>query len=349
MAVVKSLHKTQTKELFFTVEKSPLRAIIDNSMVTPDNYIVLHRQQQFLGIKPKEKEEQDVFFIEHNLAYQCGKVLAESLSPTLVHNMSFSNDLKNQAFIFIGENDFDTRQDSFLPAHELEEKNIFDIYDRATLQQLKRYGFKPTIAIENGYDYNDRVMFYLLVGLPLSARRNGYLTISKYKFQKQTIKNILAGGAKELVIDDVKKHSVGKFRSDLKAFVNRYKQLNQIHLDPKSLTAITLDVFNKNRNLETLKSDGNLLRDIQLFTEKAMSFFKGSTQASEILNFIIRYHYLDLDHSTVSEHNIRDVLIEKKAYARLKRIYSGKNEQEQERAKYFSHQMDAFQKILELK
>lgn len=349
MAVVKTLDKTQTRQLFFTVAKSPLRAIIDNSMVTPDNYMVLHRQQQFLGIKPKEKEEQDIFFIEHQLAYKCGKVLAESLSPTLVHNMSFSNDLKNQAFIFIGENDFDTRQDSFLPAHELEEKNIFDIYDRVTLQQLKRYGFKPTIAIENGYDYNDRVMFYLLVGLPLSARRNGYLTISKYKFQKQTVKTILAGGAKELVIDDVKKHSVGKFRKDLKAFVDKYEQLSQIHLDQELLTAVALDVFNKNRNIEALKSDGNLLRDMQLFTEKAMSFFQGSTQASEILNFIIRYHYLDLDLPTVSENNIKDVLIEKKAYARLTRIYSEKNQQPEERAKYFSHQMDALQKILALK
>ena len=57
MAESKSLQKTNLNSLFFPVTPSELRLIIDNTMVIPPNYLVLHNKTNFLGIKPKDLED----------------------------------------------------------------------------------------------------------------------------------------------------------------------------------------------------------------------------------------------------------------------------------------------------
>lgn len=334
------LRQISTSKLFFKVDESPLRAIINNAMVEPKRYKVLHKDTHFLGIKSTEKDTNEIFYIKHLLAYQCAKILAESISAHITEDKSFTNDLENKAFIFLGEN---TKGNAIA----LPEDSLFDGFDKKLIGQLHSYGFSPSIAVQNGYDYPDRTIFYLLVELPISSHRSGYLTIAKYKFKEKTIKKILQLPQKkeEYCIQDIKESGVSSFIKKLKGFIFKYEQLLELTASPEELTAVALDIFDSNRTLETLKSDENLLNKTEKFINTANAAFYDKNSFGSLINFMARLHYIDFSNSEIAPTVVNDILTEKKAYANLTRLYEGKNSDDNERIKYIKEQVRVLNQI----
>lgn len=334
------LQKIPTYDLFFKVNESPLRAIIENTMVLPERYKVLHENTRFLGIKEIEKETQKAFFVEHSHAYKCARVLAESISSNINQDRSYKNDLNNKAFIFLGSgNNTETRQ--------LPKDSLFGDFDKHLIEQLRRYGFSPAIAVQNGYDYLDRTTFYLLAELAISESVFGYLTIAKYKFGNNTIYDALKNPLKkeDYCILDIKENGVPFFLKELRKFFETYESLYNIQANSEQLIAVALDIFNKNRNLESLKSDVNLADEMRKFISSARAYFDRKENLAHLINFIARLHYIDFSLSQITPSLLHDVLTEKKAYSNLPRIFLGKNQDPNERANYLAEQVNVYKLI----
>jgi len=335
------LKKIPTKELFFEVEKSPFRAIIKNTMVQPDRYKILHKDTFFLRIKLVEKND-DIFYIDHLLAYNCAEVLAKSIFPYTNRHIGFTNDLKSKAFIFLGEEkDFRSKLGSSETAHSNQ------IIDLAMLDNLHSYGFSASIAVQNGYDYPDKAIFYLLVELPIDSQRSGYLTIAKFKFKNKTIKDVLnlPEQKEALCIKGIREFCIPSFRKELKEFVYKYEILLKLVSNSEELTSVALDIFDKNRNIEALKSDKDLLSRTRKFIESASATFSNKDSFRFLINFMARLNFINFGESEISPTALNDVLTEKKAYTNLKRLYEGKNKEQKERSKYIKEQVNVFQQI----
>jgi len=244
----------------------------------------------------------------------------------------FTNQRLNKSYFLFEENSI------FL--EEAPETDNSDVSDIPTLQKLHSFGFSPTIIVENGFDYNDKTMFYLLIGLEDKDSLRGFLTIAKFRLSGKTVDEICNGGNKEqLILDEIKRKCVPKFQEGLSEFVRNYEELQKIKADRDMLTAVALDVFNRNRNIEALKSDTNLLREIHSFRNRAYNAFSGSKDASKLLNFIVNYKSLNLRNPYVSSFNFREILTEKKAYTNSERLFTEKNIDTAERMKYIEEQI----------
>ena len=344
-----NLNKVKTEDLFFTVEQSPLRAIIHDAMVIPPNYLVLHRKKTLLGIKPKAEDAKRVFCLNHKSVFTCAKALAESISPDLTEHTSYASESKNKAFILFGEDNFQAAKRKENEKYTASKADMFRQHDYETLVKLKAHGFEPAIVVENGFDYNDQTVSYLLVSLPFDYGKRGYLTISRYRFSPKYRGEIAATSneekALELALKFIKKDCVKQYRQDLKTFVERLDHLSDIPADSEVLSAVALDIFNKNRNTQAIKSSSDLRHDLVNFVQRAGSFFSGCYDMSHLIRFIISTHVLDFDLYSISLSGFKDVLREKKAYANITRVYSGKNEDEEERAKYMVAQIEAMRRI----
>lgn len=141
---------------------------------------------------------------------------------------------------------------------------------------------------------------------------------------------------------------VPKFIRALSVFGERYDELSEIQANTNTLTAVTLDIFDRNRNLQTLSSDEEYLKKLRQFITDADNFYRKKENMNALLSFIIRMQIIDFSKTTVSLTDLRAILTEKNAYKNLQRIYTRKNEEEAEREKYIEAQVTAVRKILEI-
>ena len=319
------LRKASNQELFFKVSTSPLKAVLSDSKVMSPYYMVLYNEENILGIKPKEEEDTKVFFLENGEVFEAGKSLSEKISKNIIHTASFTNYRQNRSF-FIYEN----------KEAEVIEEGLFEPRNKKVLEKLRKYGFQPTIIAENGFDYNDKVMFYLLVALPTnydSMTGNGFLTISKFRYQYYF-------NNEKSFIEDIKENCVLKFEQGLEDFIKSYEELDKIQFSNEEQIAISLDIYNRNRNIQTLKSDGRHLNETKKFIKRAETFYSRSeSRASEIIKFIISTHPINFEEEHIRIIDFKEILTEKRAYANSKRLFKGKNTNEKERAIYVAEQL----------
>lgn len=319
------LRKASNQELFFKVSTSPFDAILEGSKVASPYYMVLYNEKNILGIKPKDEDESKVFFVENQELFDAGKMLSEKISKNIIHIASFTNHRQNRSF-FIFRN-----QET-----EAIEEGLFTPDNKELLDKLRKYGFQPTIIAENGFDYSDKVVFYLLVSLPdnyETIMQNGFLTISKYRYQPYFKRE-------ESLIEDIKANCVLKFEEGLEDFIKSYEELDKIQLSNKEQIAVSLDIYNKNRNIQALKSDSRHLNETKKFIKRAKNFYAQYTNnASEIIKFIISTHPINFKEEHIRVIDFKEILTEKRAYANSKRLFKGKNTNQKERAIYVAEQL----------
>lgn len=370
------LKRLQTKELFFPVTQTPLRAVIDGRATDAPAYMSLHHGFNFLGIKPKGEHADRVFCPEHEQVYLCGAATARAIDPDLTRHLSFASENLSQAFILFGregEQDFEKVTDkeskrienhtsANLADYHYEsqlhrplskkERHFQELLDnfQVQLDKLKKAGFRPTVVAENGFDYLHRTVFYVLVELSLSPTTKGYLTLARYKFPQKTMREMVKypGRALDIALENLNEDCVPKFIKALSVFGERYDKLSEIQANTNTLTAVTLDIFDRNRNLQTLSSDEEYLKKLREFITDAAVFYRNSKNMSALLFFIIRMQIIDFSKKTVSLTDFRAILTEKNAYKNLKRIYAGKNKEAAEREKYIEAQVTAMRKIMEI-
>lgn len=318
------LRKASNQELFFKVTTSPLKAVIGDSKVLSPYYMVLSNRENILGIKPKEEENSKVFFLENEEIFDAGKMISEKISKNIVHTASYTNHRQNRSF-FIFQS---------IETESIKE-DLFNEKSKRTLEKLHKYGFRPTIIAENGFDYYDKVVFYLLVSLPYRYGKtmNGFLTISKFRYQPSEKEE-------KSLNETLEKKCISKFEEDLQDFIKSYEELEKFQLNNKEQIAVSLDIYNRNRNIQALKSDKKHLYETKRLINGAKNFYiKSKSTASEIIKFIISTQSVDFDAEHIRVLNFKDILSEKRAYSNSKRLFKGKNTNQKERAIYIREQL----------
>lgn len=319
-------------------EQEQLTAIVNNHIVKSDVHQAIYFDNKLLGIKPidrDEEEQEQVFVIDYNILYEAAEEMFEELGVG-DEEIIYSTKNKSYAIYFRGNLKLD---------------NKFE-YSKSVINhsaKTKDIEFEPAIVITNGYDYNDITTIYLLA-IPQSGLHNGFIVLNWVKINKSIISELKEATNRndklEILKDFFKTGISNEFKDEFKKFENNKNELKKNQVSTKELNAIAFDIYDKNRNIETLKSDTNKSRELKLFHKHCDIYFNYKETLHSLLLFIGK-NSINFGLNESKLHIFEDALHKKKALTNLiARTLEGKNKDEKELRKYISEQVKALNNIL---
>lgn len=204
-------------------------------------------------------------------------------------------------------------------------------------QELAR--FEPALAFTNGFDYDDELTFYVLVTLPATAEpvpdwqwmdarppqrpRRPVLVLKTGRFRTADIQQLhkltgatLLAGARAAVPE-----LALSFRRELEEFANHYYHLRQKRVEPQALVPVVLDLYDTNRNVNTIQLDASLRGRVRQRVQAARRFF--GHQDSDLAGLVRFFMYANaFDPTDFDRRAAEDVLSQRDAYRNLRRRLS---------------------------
>lgn len=215
-------------------------------------------------------------------------------------------------------------------------------------QELAR--FQPALAFTNGFEYDDELVFYVLVTMPETTEpeelwespatpakhqpRRPVLVLKTGRFRAAYIEQLhkltgaeLLAGARAALPELAK-----GFRKELYEFANHYYQLRQKRVDPAALMPVMLDLYNTNRNVSSIRLDASLRSHVKRRVRAARSFF--AAQENDLASLVRFLMYEDaFDPARFDRKAAEDVLSQRDAYRNLKNRLSSKTLENTQRLK----------------
>ncbi len=333
--------------LFYSIDKGDIftqKEIYGNlSQVISDNYKAITRwtedkpesKLEFLAIRKAKDEE----LITHQTAYECFlKVKEKFRQQDSTLEMNHLSSPEQPYYIFEEKSwvlsfaplpmRLENLQFDTIKKHFEDDKNFHPYFDDTKSidsEALKKY--TPYIAFENGYDIEDKLVLYILVvrNIPQSYFKNlnkvSLLCLDRFDVKYSKILN------NELV-DDIYQ----KFATTITRFSVHYNYLSNAPTSEEKLIALTLDLLNLNRDLDTLQIDskhisiiGNAIKKAKTFYKSlSMSDTKGSTSPiignglnyAHLIDYLIDQN-ISLDMKFKYRKEIQEVVVKKKFYEHL--------------------------------
>ena len=370
-------YKTKREELFFEPQIRDLQTINSNKIIVIPEFKAIMNGGDCLGVRRKPVDAEECQYYEHEFAYEAAADMAKAIDKEISVSWSYKTFTRNEAIIFLGRytNSNDTSEDNtskeadnssdssshhYVELYHPEDnflhynEKLQNLTPDKDLLDLFYFGFQPTIAVKNEYTYDGRSIFYLLVE-PTDNNRHkfkAYLTIAKFTFSEKTVMNMQTtdrDAVKYLGERAVSFNGVSQFQFAIRDFIENFEKLQNIEATEEELTAVALDIYNKNRSIQTVLSDEKVYKNIFEFIQLAEGYFIGKENMSELINFIVRYNFFDFSKDTITDNDFKDVLSEKRAYRNLKRLFTAKNVDEKEVKKYIAEQVQIYRSLKELK
>ncbi len=341
------VHQVDMSALNFEIYISPFQAICGNKIMPVKHHMAVCSENSLLGVRSQDKEE---FVINHMNAYLLAESLYNSIYQSGIAHICYLSESKNWMASIIGEPKYKTN------GHFAELPSDVFITDRpksTILKDLFTFGFKPAIGVVNGFDYNDDLGFYLLLEPSTASTKDDMhlMTLDAFKFspldlqalvkisdideQLEKARNILLGKA------------VNKFQETLEAFIQVYEKLSCWQTQADHLTAICLDVFNKNRNIESVKADTQLSKELSTFINKAETYFRNANQMSDLVQFIIRYHDVDFSAKNLDRNKVEQIFVKKKSYGKIVRVLGEMKPTQKSYHDYLESQLSSYRQVYE--
>ncbi len=318
-------YPTYMTELFFDIEISDLKIQSENgTFIETDNYKVISHEETFLGVKKTVDiggSKKSLVFT-HKQAHDLGlELYSSAFGEDQCPPGYYSSDNKNWVAFFIEP-------------------------------ELKKFNnFYPIIGVENGYDYDDEIAFYLTIAICKSANSIDLLTISDYKLSdKKKIELLLDEEPQKKLSEIIKKEVSSEFKNKRDEFIYYYKLFNKIEVNREYLIPITLDIYDKNRNPKTIKVDGKLKNDLRNLIETGRKFFTENSTRSDlslIIEFIMRSNLFRLNDPNWSIDKVKKIFVKKRAYKNSVERFKKLVNNDERLKEYAEGQMEAFKKAKE--
>ena len=335
-------NKVTVEDLDFEVNSKPLQAICGTQIVTSQKHQGIHSDDMLLGVKPYK----NIDIVNHLKSHQIGVGLYSKLFGEASSKACFLSEDKSWMASLIGKekNPYEASNYNNTIAETCEVWPSYQ-YQFPIYQELTEIGFTPSIGVVNGFDFNDSLGYYLLVE-PNSHSTDilPVLTLASFKVEAKHFKESKEYGdnTKEAILQLLLCRAVPKFNEELDAFNNLYNKLSNWPLDKKSLIAISLDLYNKNRNAASINADVLLSKELGRFIDNAELHFTGKHTLASIINFIIRYNEFDFSQTAYLRRNVEQLFVRKKSYQKMTRIFDKFTEPSSDFEGYQYEQLRAF-------
>lgn len=341
-------NKVDVESLDFEISTNPLQAIGGSQIFQTDKYFAIYGNDLLLGIKPQQERAQ--LTLNHYQAYRLGLSLFEEVFCPGSDQACFLSEDQSWMASLIGEDPnegmcSEKYQQNLFPAIINECYDIKSCKD--WVSELHNCGFRPSLGVVNGFDYNDNLAFYLLVE-PLNHKSKSIpvLTLASFKFSEQQQHDIAlcpASSRLDYALGMLCESAQPAFFDALREFLALYRQLSQWPSELESLTAITLDFYNKNRNTASIAVDRQLAGELRRFIDEANEYYQDKWQMSSIIDFIMRYNEFNFESVQFQRSRIEQLFVRKRSYQKMARILTKNGSDSFEFDRYLTEQLRSFQ------
>lgn len=286
--------------------------------VQSDKHFVFSMEHNFRGIKKALKRQEHPFFFTHEESFNTACAIFKELykkDPTSVYYFHHADKTWN----------------GFVVTHEDLIEETYGSYQlRFPIYESK---YNPLIGAFNGYGMDENPAFFMLISSPFDAKKSSFLTIDNFRFLNDDDKLSLYKAK-----DKVKPNTFNFDKKSLKSFIvrtaaqfkneedkfnNILKKYQKINLDKTYFMPIILDLYNQNRNSESVKNDPKLLKSIlglKNAAEQQMRYSKTLNWGS-LISFIVRFNEFSLESGIFPKTDIESLFSKKKAYTKFLEIF----------------------------
>lgn len=188
----------------------------------------------------------------------------------------------------------------------------------------KEFKHFPLIGAVNDYGYDKTPAFFYLVATPFRQSKASFLTLANFRFLKDADKLPFARygtdrrGEMARICRDVSR----QFKREQQHFDQLLGTMSNRVIDNQFFGPVVLDLYNRNRNLESIRNDATLRNAICATYDQASEFSRLTPKLlwSDFINFIIRYNEFDLEEAWLHS-RIVELFKEKRSFKKFEEVF----------------------------
>jgi hypothetical protein len=357
------MHDSITLEsLFFPVKLRPLQTSIDDELVKVPRYRVVSCPTGVLGVKPSWQPTAESrppalgrhLVFDHQQADVLSRDLYSQVFGTTAQPQQWvgapptgeKGPVGAWAAVVYGHAEYtvaDAMRSTQFRQHRPASLPVAE-WEPAFWQGYEPFAqelahFQPALAFTNGFDYDDELLFYVLVTLPETAEpariwergepatrhrpQRPVLVLKAGRFRVGHVEQLhhltgaeLLARARQLVPE-----IASSFRQELQDFANHYYLLSRTYVPAEALMPVMLDLYNTNRNVRSIALDAGLRSSIRRRVHAARGFF--AQQQNDLASLVRFLMYEDaFDPARFDRRAAEEVLTQRDAYRNLRKRLS---------------------------
>lgn len=284
--------------------------------VSSDYHYVFNFEDKFIGIKKSPSIHSLPFFLHHE----------ESLKMAcMIYEQTF-NQMPNELLFFHNEQ---KNWNAFIVGYRSEEEQLAYYNNLFTSSVRADIDYFPMVGAFNTFEFGENPFFSLLITSPFDKGKYSFLSLEDYRFPKDSGNDLLKRQYKGQLFSDAALANTSKIiASSFRDADDQFKQIlgeySGKKLDYSYFAPIILDLYNINRNVESIKNDEKLERKIRHHSELARLFIPKNTAATwtTIIAYMVRYSDFKITNGIFPKNNILDIFAQKQSYKKFETIFS---------------------------
>jgi len=324
------MEKGKLKELYFDYDHSPLQNVPkppNKIFVTSDDYQIISKSQSgsFLGIKEVHElndKTKKTFHIHFESLVNQSKQLFEFLfnQSAEIHDYFKTKDDNWAAFLF-SKNKYGV--EDFVKDHQARTYELAKLQDKTL--NLKIFSHLDLLlGASYGYTTSDTINLFLLLKTNNSKPENlSFLTLTRFSITRNREFALLSENINEnRYIEYFENFIKDDFLDDLGEFIKYYQYFSDITLERENFVPIVLDLYNSNRNSESIKKDKRLKTKINSIIDNSKAFIKHKENLTlaSFIDYIIEKNEFKLEEIGYDRSKIEELFVRKNAYNKALRV-----------------------------
>lgn len=240
---------------------------------------------------------------------------------------------------------------AFIVSNDLtNEEYVFNLFDEPTIK-IHENSYYPLIGALNGYGMDENPAFFMMISSPFDTSKTSFLSLDSFRFLKEEDKSYYYK-SKGVIVEEKMQQFVERralqFKNEENNFKILLKDYQKITLDREYFMPIILDLYNQNRNVESVKNDSKLLKsisDLRNAAEAHLRPFDKNVNWATFISFIVRYNSFDLKSGIFPKHEIESLFSKKKAYTKFIEMFGKFKVDKKSFNSYANNQVSDWEKV----
>ncbi len=284
--------------------------------VSSEYHYVFNFEDKFIGIKKSQSIHSLPFFLHHE----------ESLKMAcMIYEQTF-NQMPNELLYF---HEKQKNWNSFIVGYRSEGKELAYYNNLFTSSIRIDVDYFPMVGAFNSFEFGENPFFSLLITSPFDKHNYSFLSLEDFRFPKDSGNDLLKRQYKGQLFSDAALAKASEIiartfgDADTK-FKQKLIEYSCRELDSSYFAPIILDLYNINRNVESIKNDKKLEKRIRHHFDLANLFIIRNEMAtwSTIIAYMVRYSDFKITNGIFPKKNILDIFAQKQCYKKLETIFS---------------------------